>query len=262
MSDQLVLTESPRPGVCVVTLNRPDKRNALNIGLLEQLCDAIDRLNAQTESRVLVFTGAGPVFCAGLDLAEARDTAKSARSGELVARMLKGVMTSPHVTIAAVRGAAVAGGAGLMLACDLAVVADDFKTGFPEVRRGLVAGLVMTFLRRRLPESKARELILLGELMGADEALASGMVNRVVPPDSVMTEALAISGLALKGAPAALRRSKRLFDDLYGKPVGEHIDYATNLHKDMRTSPEAVEGLTAFAEKRLPNWDPDSRASR
>ncbi len=258
MSGALVLTESPAPGVCVVTLNRPDKRNALNIELLEQLCGVIDRLNAQSGARVLVFTGAGPVFCAGLDLAEARDTAQSARSGELVARMLKGVIASPHVTIAAVRGAAVAGGAGLMLACDLAVVANDFKTGFPEVRRGLVAGLVMTFLRRKLPEAKARELILLGELMSADAALAAGMVNRVAPPEAVLDEALGLARLALKGAPAALKRSKRLFDDLYGLPVNEHVDYAVNLHKDMRTTPEAVEGLQAFAEKRLPNWDPDA----
>jgi methylglutaconyl-CoA hydratase len=259
MSENLVLVESPAPGLCVVTLNRPDKRNALNIELLEQLCETIDNLNGQADARVLVFTGAGPVFCAGLDLEEARDTAKSARSGELVARMLKGVMASPHVTIAAVRGAAVAGGAGLMLACDLAVVASDFKTGFPEVRRGLVPGLVMTFLRRKLPESKARELILLGELMGAEDALAAGMVSRVVPPDAVLDEALRLARLALKGAPAALKRSKRLFDDLYGLPLNEHVDYAVNLHKDMRTTDEALEGLQAFAEKRLPNWDPDAK---
>jgi methylglutaconyl-CoA hydratase len=262
MRGAVVLTDSPSPGVCVVTLNRPDKRNALSIDLMQQLCVDIEGRNARDDVRVLVFTGAGPVFCAGLDLAEARDTAKSARSGELVARMLKGVMTSPHVTIAAVRGAAVAGGAGLMLACDLAVVASDFKTGFPEVRRGLVAGLVMTFLRRRLPEAKARELILLGELMGADEALAAGMVNRVAPPDAVLDEALNLARFALKGAPTALTRSKRLFDDLYGLPVNEHVDYATNLHKDMRTSDEALEGLQAFAEKRLPSWDPDAEPER
>jgi methylglutaconyl-CoA hydratase len=259
VANSLVLTESPAPGVCVVTLNRPDKRNALNIPLLEELVAAVERLNAQTDARVLVFTGAGPVFCAGLDLEEARDPQRAPRSGELIGKMLHGIVSSPHVTIAAVRGAAVAGGAGLMLACDLSVVASDFKTGFPEVRRGLVAGLVMTFLRRKLPEAKARELILLGELMGAEDARAAGMVNRVVAPEVVLPEALGLAKLALKGAPIALRRSKRLFDDLYHLPVNDHIDYATNLHKDMRTSPEAVEGLAAFAEKRLPKWDPDAR---
>ncbi len=259
MTDSLILTESPLPGVCVVTLNRPDKRNALNIPLLEQMVVTIEQLNAQTDARVIVFTGAGPVFCAGLDLEEARDPQRAPRSGELVAKMLQGVVASPHVTIAAVRGAAVAGGAGLMLACDLAVVASDFKTGFPEIRRGLVAGLVMTFLRRKLPEAKARELILLGELMSAEDARAAGMVNRVVAPEAVLPEALALARLALKGAPTALKRSKRLFDDLYGMPTRDHIDYATNLHKDMRTSPEAVEGLKAFAEKRLPSWDPEGQ---
>lgn len=257
-TESLVQSDSPAPGVCVVTLNRPDKRNALNIPLLEQMVETIERLNAQSDVRVLIFTGAGPVFCAGLDLEEARDPQRAPRSGELVAKMLQGVVSSPHVTIAAVRGAAVAGGAGLMLACDLSVVAEDFKTGFPEVRRGLVAGLVMTFLRRKLPEAKARELILLGELMSAKEAQALGMVNRVAAPDAVLPEALALAKLALKGAPTALKRSKRLFDDLYHLPVRDHIEYATNLHKDMRTSPEAVEGLKAFAEKRLPSWDPES----
>ncbi len=163
------------------------------------------------------------------------------------------------MTIAAVKGAAVAGGAGLMLACDLAVVADDFKTGFPEVRRGLVAGLVMTFLRRKLSEPLARELVLLGELIGADQAKAEGMVNRIVPPDRVMDEALDLARTALKGAPTAILRTKRLFDDLYSLPIGQHVDYALKLHKDMRTSAEASEGFAAFLEKRPPAWDPEAQ---
>jgi len=145
-----------------------------------------------------------------------------------------------------------------MLACDLAVVGDDFKTGFPEVRRGLVAGLVMTFLRRKLSEVKARELVLLGELIDAEKALGWNMVNRVVQTDRVLDEALALAHTALQGAPTAILRTKRLFDDLYSLPVGEHVNYALGLHKDMRTSSEAQEGLAAFQEKRPPNWAPDA----
>lgn len=258
MSEDLVLVDTSRPHIRVITMNRPDKRNALNIPLLEAFCRAVDEANHDGDTRVIIITGAGPVFCAGLDLTEARDTGKSHRSGELVGKALKGLMNSPHTTIAAARGVAVAGGAGFMLACDLSVVADDFRVGFVEVRRGLVAAFVMTFLRRKVGEPKAREMLILGELMSAEEAKAAGLVNRVVPADSIMGEAFAFAYTALKGAPMAIRHTKKLFDDLYHLPVSEHIDHATEFHKDMRTTEESKEGLAAYAEKRLPKWDPEA----
>ena len=170
-------------------------------------------------------------------------------------------MEAPKPTIAAVRGAAVAGGAGIMLACDLAVVAEDFKTGFPEVRRGLVAGLVMTFVRRKMSERIARELLLLGELIGAERALAEGLVWWVAPADEVLDEALGLARIAMKGAPGAIAMTKSLYDELWHRPVNEHLARAHDLHKTMRSTPEAAEGLAAFEEKRLPSWDPDARRS-
>ena len=259
MSEDLVLVDTSRPHIRVITMNRPDKRNALNIPLLEAFCRAVDEANQDGDTRVISITGAGPIFCAGLDLTEARDTGKSHRSGALVGKALKAIMNSPHTTIAAARGVAVAGGAGFMLACDLSVVADDFRVGFVEVRRGLVAAFVMTFLRRKVGEPKAREMLLLGELMSAQEAKAAGLVNRVVPADSIMGEAFAFAYTALKGAPMAIRRTKKLFDELYHLPVSEHIDHATEFHKDMRTTEEYKEGLAAYAEKRLPKWDPEAK---
>ena len=256
MTDTLVTVESPHPAIQIITLNRPDKRNALSISLMEQFSSAMESANTDDAVRAIVITGAGPVFCAGLDLTEARDPDIAHQSGELVARALRGIMQSPKTTIAAVRGAAVAGGAGFMLACDLSVVADDFKTGFTEVRRGLVAGLVMTFLRRKVPESKARELLILGDFIGAEEALACGMVSRVVPVDRVLDEALVLAHLSLKSAPGAVRLTKKLFDSLYDIPVDQHLQTATDLHKDMRKTDEAAEGLASYTEKRLPNWDP------
>ncbi|MDK1021572.1 MAG: enoyl-CoA hydratase/isomerase family protein [Candidatus Hydrogenedentes bacterium] len=258
MSEDLVLVDTSRPHIRLITMNRPDKRNALNIPLLEAFCHAVDEANHDADTRVIVITGAGPVFCAGLDLTEARDTAKSHQSGELVGKALKAIMSSPHTTIAAARGAAIAGGAGFMLACDLSVVADDFRVGFVEVRRGLVAAFVMTFLRRKVGEPKAREMLLLGELMNAEEAKAAGLVNRVVSAERIMGEAFAFAYAALKGAPMAIRRTKKLFDELYHLPVSEHIDHANEFHKDMRTTEEAKEGLAAYAEKRLPKWDPEA----
>lgn len=258
MSDALIEVESPRPGVRVIALNRPEKRNALNMPLLEAFCDAMESANADDAVRVIILTGRGTVFCAGLDLAEARDPDLADRSGALVARALKAIIESRKVTIAAVRGAAIAGGAGFMLGCDLAVVSDDFKTGFNEVRRGLVAGLVMTFLRRKVPEQAARELLLLGDLIGTERAQSLALVNRVVPGDAVMGEAIQLAETALKGAPNAIAQTKALFDALYHLPVAEHIAYSQSHHKDMRRTEEAQEGLAAFAEKRPPKWDPEA----
>jgi methylglutaconyl-CoA hydratase len=259
MSETLIEVESPRPGVRVIALNRPDKRNALNMPLLEVFCDAMEAANDDDSVRVIILTGRGTVFCAGLDLAEARDPDLADRSGALVARALKAITESKKVTIAAVRGAAIAGGAGFMLGCDLAVVSSDFRTGFTEVRRGLVAGLVMTFLRRKVPEQMARELLLLGDLIGAERARELALVNRVTSPEGVMDEALALAAIALKGAPGAIAKTKALYDALYHVPVAEHIAYAQDHHKDMRRTEEAREGLAAFAEKRPPAWDPDAK---
>lgn len=166
-------------------------------------------------------------------------------------------MESPLVTIAAARGAAIAGGAGYLLACDLAVVSEDFRTGFTEVRLGLVAGLVMTFLRRKVGEVRARELLLLGDLIGAEDAQSWGMVNRVVPSAEIMNVAHELAGQALKGAKGALTLTKTLFDSLYHLPVNEHLDHAEEIHQEMRATDEAREGLAAFREMRVPNWDPD-----
>lgn len=251
MSD-LILETHPQPGVTVLTLNRPEKRNALNIPLLEALCDAVDRASKQ---RVLVLRGAGPVFCAGLDLAEARDPSASARSGSLVRAMLEGVYTCPCVTIAGVHGAAMAGGAGLMAACDLAIATMDAQLGFPEVQRGLVAGLVMTFLRRQVPERYARELLLLGDLIDAERAAEIGLINKAVPSDLLDSMLDRYIETALRTAPGAVRETKTLFDALWRHPIHNDFDDAHGVHARMRESAEAEEGVAAFLEKRPPSWE-------
>ncbi len=258
MSDALVFVDRSRPHISVITLNRPDKRNALNIPLLRELCEAIESANEDEDQRVIVLAGAGASFCAGLDLKEAMDPEAAHDSAELLARAMKGIVHSPKVTIAAAQGAAIAGGAGFMMACDLSVAGDDLKTGFTEVRRGLVAGLIMTFIRRKLPESAAREMLILGDLIGAERALSLGMVNRVAAPDKVLDEALGLAAVALKGAPKAIMQTKSLYNELYHLPVGEHIPLAQELHESMRGTEEAREGLGAFQEKRLPTWDPEA----
>src|SRR5215471_10427645 len=178
----VVLVEKESPQITVVTLNRPERRNALTIELLTELCAAINIASGQPEQRVLILRGSGASFCTGLDLKEAADQTKAHATAEMVAKTLITLSQTRLITIAAVHGAAVAGGAGIMSACDFVIAAERTKIGYPEVRRGLVAGLVMTFLRRQIGERNMRELVLGGELIDAARAREIGLVNRVVPP--------------------------------------------------------------------------------
>src|SRR5215469_4710023 len=182
----VVLVEKQTPQVTLVTLNRPERRNSLTIELLTELVAAVTAAASDAQQRVLILRGAGAAFCTGLDLKAAADRTKAHTTAEMVAKTLIAIAETRLVTIAAVHGAAVAGGAGIMAACDFVVAAERTKIGFPEVRRGLVAGLVMTFLRRQVGERHMRELLFSGELIDAARAEEIGLVNRIVSPDEVM----------------------------------------------------------------------------
>src|SRR4026207_595120 len=184
-----VLIEKQTSQITVLTLNRPERRNALTIELLSELNAAIKIASDQPEERVIILRGAGAAFCTGLDLKEAADQTKAHATAEMVGNTLIAISQTRLITIAAVHGAAVAGGAGIMSACDLVVAAQGTKIGYPEVRRGLVAGLVMTFLRRQVGERNMRELLLGSELIDADRAREIGLVNRVVTQADLMNEA-------------------------------------------------------------------------
>ncbi|MEY2545491.1 MAG: methylglutaconyl-CoA hydratase [Verrucomicrobiota bacterium] len=250
----VVLVEKQTPQITVLTLNRPERRNALTIQLLNELVAAIKMASDEPRERILILRGAGAAFCTGLDLKEAQDQRNAHATAEMVARALVDLSQTRLVTIAAVHGAAVAGGAGLMSACDYVVAAEKTKIGYPETRRGLVAGLVMTFLRRQLRERDMRELLLGADLIDAQRALEIGLVNRVVPADQVMNEAQKFAELVLKGGPNAVVQTKRLIEELWSTRVKEDVDLALKHHMQARESAEAREGIAAFNEKREPNW--------
>lgn len=238
-----------------VTLNRPDKRNALNIDLLEALGAAIAAAAADPSQRILIVRGAGTVFCSGLDLAEAAEPGRASASAELVHRTLQALGSTRLITIAAVQGAAIAGGAGLMSACDFTVATRDAKFGYPEIRRGLVPALIMTFLRRQLRERDARELLLLGKLFDATHAHAIGLLNRVVADEAALdVEVRLIVSSLLQGAPDALAETKKLLLELWPSPLARDLDAAHAHHLAARDSAEAKEGVAAFIEKRAPSW--------
>src|SRR5881394_1947508 len=250
----VVLIEKESPQISVVTINRPESLNALTLELLTELCTAIKVASEQPEQRVLILRGAGAAFCTGLDLKEAADSTKAHATAEMVANTLVVISQTRLVTIAAVHGAAVAGGAGIMSACDFVVAAEKTKIGYPEVRRGLVAGLVMTFLRRQVGERNMRELVLGGELIDAERAREIGLVNRVVAPDQLMIEAQKFADSVLQGAPNALTQTKRLIEELWSTSVKEDVDLALKHHMRARESAEAREGIAAFNERRKPDW--------
>lgn len=250
----VLLIEKITPQITVLTLNRPERRNALSIELLNELAAAIKVASDEARERILILQGAGAAFCTGLDLKQAQDRTKAHATADMVARALIALSQTRLITIAAVHGAAVAGGAGIMSACDYVVAAEKTKIGYPETRRGLVAGLVMTFLRRQLRERDIRELLLGGELIDASRALEMGLVNRVVPRDEVMTEARAFADLVLQGAPHAVTQTKRLIEELWSTPVKNDVELALKHHMQARESAEAREGIAAFNEKRQPKW--------
>lgn len=249
-----VLIEEKNSRVTILTLNRPERRNALTIELLTELTDALDRVAADSQKRVLILRGVGKVFCAGLDLNETTVAERAHRSAEMVAKTLLAISQTRLITIAQVHGAALAGGAGLMSACDFVVAAEDTKIGYPETRRGLVAALVLTFLRRQLRERDIRELLFTAELIEAERAREIGLVNRVVPPNELENETQRIVAAVLQGAPGALASTKKLIEALSSSSVQEDIERALRHHMEARESVEAREGIAAFLEKRLPNW--------
>src|SRR5215469_7749947 len=206
MSEELVRYESHGPAV-VLTLNRPDRRNALSRNLIAALTEAFGRARDDAAARCVILTGAGNSFCAGMDLAELQESLSAAppssttrRGGEeggvwddalRLAKLYDLIYTLPKPAIAAVNGAAVAGGAGLVSVCDLAVAVPGAKFGYPEVRRGLVAAMVMPHLLRHVGERTARYLLLTGELIDAAEAVRTGLINTVAPAEQLLPRALA-----------------------------------------------------------------------
>jgi methylglutaconyl-CoA hydratase len=250
----VVLIEKQTPQITVLTLNRPERRNALTIELLTELTAEIEVASADEQQRILILRGAGAAFCTGLDLKEAADPKKAHATAEMVAKTLITLSQTRLITIAAVHGAAVAGGAGIMSACDFVVAAERTKIGYPEVRRGLVAGLVMTFLRRQVGERNMRELLFGSELIDAQRAREIGLVNCVVAKDDLMSKAQKFADSVLQGAPGALTQTKKLIEELWPSSVKEDVDLALKYHLQARESDEAQEGIAAFNEKRKPKW--------
>jgi methylglutaconyl-CoA hydratase len=258
MNTSLVTREDRGP-VAVLTLNRPDQRNALSRALVARLRDLVDSAAAEAGVRALVLTGAGTVFCAGMDLKEAATVdALPEREAETIsilqefADLLQKLHTSPKPVVAAINGDAIAGGAGLMMACDLAVAAESARIGYPEVRLGLVAAIVMHDLARQVGDRRARQLLLSGDLITSSVAREWGLVNIVASNDQCLDAAIKLAQGLAECAPLALAATKRLLDEAMARPAD--LRGAAAVSAAVRFSAEARQGIRAFAEKRKPSW--------
>jgi len=247
------LLRERRGHIEILTINRPEARNAINLATATALSAALDDLEEDDDVRVVVLTAAGDkAFSAGMDL-------KAFASGEfpITEKGFGGITKRdfPKALIAACNGSALAGGCEIMLSCDLVVAADHAKFGIPEVARGLVAGAGgLIRLPKRIPRAIALELALTGEPIDAPRALQIGLVNRVVPGDQLMAEAMALAERIAKNAPMAVRLSKQVMKQ--AAELTEEEGWVVNdaVFGEIGRSSDAMEGAIAFAEKREPNW--------
>ncbi|HEX7290625.1 MAG TPA: crotonase/enoyl-CoA hydratase family protein [Conexibacter sp.] len=252
MSDEAVLTEV-RDAVLLVTLNRPEQRNAVNRAVAEGVAAALDRLDADDALRAGVLTGAGKGFCAGMDL-------KAFVAGErpvVEGRGFAGIVRRPPAKplIAAVEGFAVAGGFEIALACDLIVAAHGARFGIPEVKRGLVAaGGALLRLPQRIPYHLAMELALTGELVDAERMAEVGLVSRLAEPGGAVDAALELAAAIAANGPLALAASKRILVEAPSWPADAAWERQAEISDPVRASADAREGSIAFAEKRAPRW--------
>jgi len=240
-------------GVLTLVINRPQARNAVTREVSEQVAAGLDELDARPDLAVGVITGAGSSFCAGMDL-------KAFARGErpsLEGRGFAGLTERPPAKplIAAVEGHALAGGFEIVLACDLVVAADDARFGLPEVKRGLFAAAGGPYrLVRRIPLATATEIVLTGDPIDASRAHQLGLVNRLVPKDKVMDEALALAATIAANGPVAVRKSLRLLHQSGDLKEEEARQLSNEVALEVFGTKDAIEGATAFAEKRPPRW--------
>ncbi|QUM70707.1 crotonase/enoyl-CoA hydratase family protein [Sphingopyxis granuli] len=250
MSEEL--TTRDEDGVLVITMNRPEARNAMNKAVAEGIAAALDRLDAEPALRVAVLTGAGGTFCSGMDL-------KGFLRGEspvVKGRGFGGLVLKPPVKplIAAVDGYALAGGLELMIACDLVVANTSAKFGIPEAKRGLAAGAGgLMRLPDQIPYRVAMELALTGNFIDAERALTLGLINRISAGPAI-EGAMALAREITENGPAAVRVSKQIISESRGWPQSERWEKQDALLPQVFKSPDAREGAAAFAEKRKPNW--------
>jgi enoyl-CoA hydratase/carnithine racemase len=258
---EIVLREARGP-VTVLTLNRPEARNPLSEEMIGALTEAVRAAGESEAARAIVITGAGPAFCSGHDLKELTAHRNDPDRGRgffaeimtACSEMMLAIVRCPKPVIAAVNGIATAAGCQLVASCDLAVAAEDARFATPGVNIGLFCSTPMVALSRNVSRKAAMEMLLLGEMVGAEDARALGLVNRVVAPDRVVNEAVELGRRIAMKPKRTLKIGKEAFYRQAEMPVEEAYRYTSQIMVENMLDAEAEEGIGAFLDKRTPNW--------
>jgi methylglutaconyl-CoA hydratase len=245
-------------GVSTLTLQRPERRNALSDELIEELSSALWEAESGP-ARVLILTGAGEAFCAGMDIENlkaltAQSHQESIENSQRIAKLFRLLHGFPKPLITAVNGAAVAGGCGIATIADFTLAAPEAKFGYPEVCVGFVAAIVSVFLVRQIGEKCARDLLLSGRLIGAEEAFRLGLVNEVVPRERLLERARELAAHLQTLSPTSILYTKRLLREYSEKEISREIELAIQTNVRIRSTADFHEGTAAFLEKRKPSW--------
>ncbi len=250
-----VLCEIEGP-LATLTLNRPEKRNALSLDMMNDICEALREVAANPAVQVVILAARGPVFSAGHDLRELvdRDRETYRRIFDACVKMMELIQSIPQPVIAAVGGPATAAGCQLVATCDLAVAAESAWFATPGVKIGLFCSTPMVAVSRVIGRKRVMEMLLTGEPMPAREALAYGLVNRVVPPADLMTEVRALAFTIAALSPATVGLGKAAFYKQIDLPQHEAYEYTKEVMAINAGQPDAREGITAFLDKREPHW--------
>ncbi len=258
---ETITIETDSRGVATLTLNRPEKHNAMSAQMLAELTEAAARFAQNSDVRVVVLTGAGKSFCAGGDLGWMQaqmqmDAATRAKEAAKLAIMLQALNTLPQPVIGAVQGNAFGGGVGMASVCDVAIGADHIKMGLTETRLGLIPATIGPYVVARMGEGRARRVFMSARLFDAHEAVDLGLLARAVPADDLAAAVEAEVAPYLSCAPGAVAAAKALVRDLGPKIDQAVIDHTVNALSGRWDSPEAGEGIAAFFEKRKAKWMP------
>src|SRR6202049_2971942 len=248
--------------IAKITLNRPDKRNAINTQMIADLQTSLDTIE-KSHSRVVILTGAGKCFCAGIDLEMLASIAKQSptenqEDSRRIAKMLRRIWSFPRPMIAAVNGAAYAGGCGIATLCDFTLAVPEAKFGYTEVKIGFLPAIVSVFLTRQIGDKRSRDLLLTGRMITAAEAKELGLVTEIVEPARLQDRAKELAAVLIEASPSSLMRAKRLLTAAAAAGVDADLERAVLENARIRSTHDFKEGLASFLEKRKPQWRGES----
>lgn len=245
-------------GIAKITLNRPEKRNAISFQLLDELLRALDEVE-ESSAQILILTGAGKAFCAGMDLEElktltGKSHAENVADSKKMAQIFRRLYEFPKPTIAAVNGAAIAGGIGLATMCDFTLAVPEAKFGYTEVRIGFVPAIVSSILVWQVGHKIARDLLLTGRIFDAAEAYRLGLANEVVGAEELMNRTRELALALMENSPTSLRLTKKLINGFISVQLDAQIEQAVEENAQIRQTEDFREGVASFLEKRKPRW--------